>query len=148
MSPEFQSVYMNVALAMSKKSKDPSTKVGAVLVRPDMKMASIGFNGFPRRMKDNPQYLSDPAFRAHKLKRMVHAEINAIHLCETTATDGYHMVVTRHPCGDCALQIACTGVTDVWYLEDDDYEKRWAESVADARQIFEEVGIAIHVVTL
>ena len=139
---------MNVALAMSKKSKDPSTKVGAVLVRPDMKMASIGFNGFPKRMLDNPDYLSKPEFRDQKLKRMVHAEINAINLCETTATEGYHMIVTRHPCGQCALQIACTGITDVWYLEDEDYETRWSESVSDACQIFEETGITVHAVRL
>jgi deoxycytidylate deaminase len=35
-------------------SKDPSTKVGAVIVRPDLTVASIGYNGFPRGMSDDP----------------------------------------------------------------------------------------------
>lgn len=148
MTPEFQRVFMNVALAISEKSKDPSTKVGAVLVKPDMKVASLGFNGFPRRMPDNPEYLSNPEFRDQKLKRMVHAEINAIHLSESATTEGYHLVVTRHPCGDCALQIACTGITDVWYLRNEDYENRWVESINDAKQIFEETGIRTHYIVL
>lgn len=146
MSPEFQQVYMAVARAMSEKSKDRSTKVGAVLVKPDMKVASLGFNGFPRRMQDNLQFLASdtPAMRAEKLKRMVHAEQNAIRHCDSGTTEGYHLVVTRHPCDRCALEIACTGITDVWYHEDKDYESRWAESVADARQTFEECGIRVH----
>ena len=33
-------------------SKDPSTKTGAVIVRPDRTIASMGYNGFPRGMAD------------------------------------------------------------------------------------------------
>ena len=144
MSPDWQRTYMTVAEAMSAKSKDPSTKVGAVLVRPDMRVASLGFNGFPKRMFDDPTFLSDSTLREEKLKRMVHAEQNAIRNSSDYNTDGYHLVVTRHPCNRCALEICCTGITDVWYKEDINYETRWADSVNDARSFFKEAGIRVH----
>ncbi len=144
MSPEWQETFANIALAASKKSKDPSTKVGAVLVRPDMTVASLGFNGFPKRMSDNPVYINDPQYRDQKLKRTVHAEQNALRLSRDNTTVGYHMVVTRHPCEMCALEICCTDITDVWYLPHEDYESRWCESVAEARTLFAECGIRLH----
>ncbi len=148
MSPEWQTVYMNVAEAMSKKSKDPSTKVGAVLVRPNMRPAGLGFNGFPQRMFDNLAYLTDPDLRDKKLARTVHAEVNAIRLSTEANTDGYHLVVTRHPCDKCALEIACTGITDVWYREHLDYETRWHASVQEAKDILSECGIRVHKVLI
>ena len=144
MTPECQRIYMNVAEAMSEKSKDPSTKVGAVLVHHDMKLCSIGFNGFPQRMFDNPDFLNDPALRHKKLQRTVHAEVNAIRFSSEKNTDGFHLVVTRHPCDRCALEIACTGITDVWYRENLDYEERWGESIRGAHDIFDECGILVH----
>ncbi len=146
MTPEFQKVFMNVAAAMSDKSKDGSTKVGAVLVKPNMRIASVGFNGFPSRMKDDLSILNstDPEMRRKKLKRMVHAESNALRHCDSHTTEGYNLVVTRHPCSACALEIACTGITDVWYKENEDYENRWAEEVEDAKDIFAECGIRVH----
>lgn len=141
MSPEWQSTFANIAIAISAKSKDSSTKVGAVLVRPDMTVASLGFNGFPKRMRDNPLYLSD---RTEKLKRTVHAEANALRFNRDNTTEGYHLVVTRHPCVVCALEICCTGVEDVWYLGHADFESRWSESLAEARQLLEECDIRLH----
>jgi len=38
-------------------SKDPSTKVGAVIIRPDRTIASVGYNGFPRGVEG---HLYDP----------------------------------------------------------------------------------------
>jgi dCMP deaminase len=144
MSPDWQATFRDIALAASKKSKDSSTKVGAVLVRPDMTVASLGFNGFPKRMPDNPVYLSNPDYRPQKLKRTVHAEANCLRFSRDNCTDGYHIVVTRHPCEACALEICCTGITDVWYLPHEDYEKRWADSVAEARDLLTECGIRTH----
>lgn len=144
MSPEWQMTFLDIALAASKKSKDESTKVGAVLVRPDMTVASLGFNGFPKRMADNPLFLTDPAYREEKYKRIVHAEQNCVRFNRDNTTDGYHLIVTRHPCEMCALEICCTGIGDVWYLPHHDYETRWGESVANARTLMWECGIQIH----
>jgi dCMP deaminase len=144
MSPEWQETFRDIALAASKKSKDTSTKVGAVLVRPDMTVASLGFNGFPKRMLDNDIYITDPSFRTEKLKRTVHAEQNCLRFSRDNTTEGYHLVVTRHPCEMCALEICCTGISNVWYLPHADFETRWADSLEEARSLLMECGIRIH----
>lgn len=146
MSPEWQQTFLAIALAASKKSKDPSTKVGAVLVRPDMTVASLGFNGFPKRLVDNMDYICDPKHRHRKLSRTVHAEQNAIRLSRDNTTEGYQLVVTRHPCNMCALEICCTGITDVWYLRNEDFETRWSDSLSDSRELLEECGIRLHII--
>lgn len=146
MTPEFLSAFMETAEAMAKKSKDASTKVGAVLIKPSMRIASVGFNRFPPRIKDDPELLTstDPVMRKKKLKRVVHAEANALRYCDAPNTDGFKMVVTRHPCSPCALEIACSGVTEVWYKEDLAFEERWSEDVEEAKLIFQEAGIDLH----
>ena len=55
--------YLALAHHIAAWSRDPSTKVGAVLVRPDHTIASIGYNGFPRGVNDDPARLADRAAR-------------------------------------------------------------------------------------
>ena len=56
-------------------SKDPSTKVGAVLVSPGNRGASFGYNGFPRGADDSPHLYLD---KEYKRTHIIHAEINAL----------------------------------------------------------------------
>ena len=80
-------------------SKDPSTKVGAVIIRPDRTIASVGYNGFPRGVYDGPEIYED---RPRKLLRTVHAEANAI-LSAREPLHGYTLYVTPlHPCANCS----------------------------------------------
>ena len=44
--------FINMAEHVSTKSKDPSTKVGCVIVGPDNEVRSTGFNGFPRGVEE------------------------------------------------------------------------------------------------
>ena len=60
------------------RSKDPSTQCGAVLVRPDNSVAALAYNGFPIGVGDNPRHYED---REIKYSRVIHAEMNALHLC-------------------------------------------------------------------
>ncbi len=148
MGNDWLSTFLAIAKAASGKSKDPSSKVGAVLIRPDYSVASLGFNGFPKRIADNPLYLSDPAYRDEKLKRAVHAEQNALRKNRDNTTVDYQMIVTRHPCAMCALEIACSDITDIWYLSDEVFEQRWHDSLQDAKVILGEAGIALHKIRL
>jgi dCMP deaminase len=43
---------MGVAIMSSKRSPDPSTQVGCVLVRPDNRIISLGYNGYPKGSKE------------------------------------------------------------------------------------------------
>ena len=67
--------FLEMARLVSSWSKDPSTKVGSVVVRHDKTVASVGFNGFPRGVADTEARLLD---RSEKLDLIVHAEINAL----------------------------------------------------------------------
>lgn len=90
-------------------SKDPSTRVGAVIVRPDRTIASVGYNGFPRGVADI--YTT----REDKLLRTVHAEANAI-ISAREPLHGYTLIVTPlHPCANCAALIIQSGIKYVDY---------------------------------
>ena len=45
--------FMGMAVLSSLRSKDPSTKVGAVIVNDEKKVVSIGYNGMPRHIDDD-----------------------------------------------------------------------------------------------
>lgn len=127
---------MRLAIEASTKSKDGSLKFGAALVRPDKTLASMGFNGFPARIPDNYHILNDPARRAEKYPLIVHAEANCLRHRRDFDLTGYSLVVNGHPCAPCALEMASTALSRVYYLRDLELEKRWAESILQAKTIF------------
>ena len=62
--------FLKIARTIAEQSKDPSTKVGAVIVSPDKQIISTGYNGFPVGVDDAPERYED---RPTKLKMVVHA---------------------------------------------------------------------------
>ena len=44
--------FLELAQLVSKWSKDPSTKVGAVIVDKNRRILSVGYNGLPKGVKD------------------------------------------------------------------------------------------------
>src|SRR5579859_3468217 len=75
MSERWDKHFINLALENAKMSKDPSTRVGAVIVGPDREVRSMGFNGLPRGIVDTYERLHD---RNKKLEIVVHGEMNAV----------------------------------------------------------------------
>ena len=142
--------FFDIAKLISTWSKDPSTKVGAVIVRPDRTIASTGYNGFPRGVVDKAEYFDD---RAQKLRRTVHAELNAI-LTAHEPLLGYTIYITHSPCSDhgCAQAIIQSGIKEVvvpWAtdgLQTASFETRWGASLATSREMFEEAGVRYRVV--
>ena len=51
--PSKTNVYMAMAKLISKRSKDPNTQVGAVIVSKDDRILSVGYNGFPNGCSDD-----------------------------------------------------------------------------------------------
>ena len=51
MSAKWDIRFLKLATHISDWSKDPSTKVGCVVVGPDREIRSTGFNGFPEAYK-------------------------------------------------------------------------------------------------
>lgn len=122
-------------------SKDPSTGVGAVIVRPNNKVASQGFNGFPSKIEDKPEWLHN---REIKYKVTIHAELNAI-LSANEDLDGYTLYVYPFaPCEQCALSIIQKGITRVVTLKTpEDKLARWKDSFEFAQQLFDMAGVEV-----
>lgn len=90
--------YLSLARLVATWSKDPSTKVGAVLVRADNSIASTGYNGFPPGRDDSPLLYAD---RAYKYKHVIHAEINALSFCGSEAQEGSTVYTSFPVCPAC-----------------------------------------------
>jgi dCMP deaminase len=103
--------FLKLAMVHGSLSKDPSTKVGAVIIGPDQEIISMGFNGFPRGILDSAERLTD---RDMKLKLVVHGEMNAILIA---ARNGIRLkgstmyIVAQDKNGDCWGGAGCTRCT-------------------------------------
>lgn len=131
--------FATMAAHVAEWSKDPSSQVGAVIVRPDKTIASVGFNGLPRGVNDDPARLGD---RDTKLRYTVHAELNAILAAKEPLTDYSIFVWPFQPCSGCAAAIIQAGISTV-YCPKSPETSRWAESFTAARTMFRESGIVI-----
>ncbi len=134
--------YIGMAKYMASASKDPSTQVGAVIVRRNNTIASVGYNGFPRGMSDDPALYED---RPTKYSRVVHAEMNAI-LNAHGSVDGCTLYTSAlPPCDRCAVFVVQAGISRVVYeqITDPALAERWAESLARTEDIFKEAGIPV-----
>lgn len=119
-------------------SKDPSTQVGAVIVRPNRTVLSLGYNGLPRGVADDLDLLAD---RNYKLARTVHAEMNAI-LSSPQRPAGCALYVwPMPPCSHCAAAIIQSGITDVYAPHPGE---RWEASCRAGLDMLEEAGVRCH----
>ena len=90
-------------------SKDPSTKLGSVIVDSKKRVVSIGYNGFPRGVDDRHDRYND---RPTKYLFVAHAERNALDNAPMMV-DNCTMYVTLLPCNECAKSIIQKGITKV-----------------------------------
>ena len=131
--------FLDLAEVVASWSKDPSTKTGAVIVRPDLSVASVGFNGFPKGMPDSPEAYHN---REEKYSRIVHCEVNAqIHA--HGPVDGYTLyTIPFMSCDRCAIQMLQAGIARfVFPRASDEALDRWSESFAKTIRYFEECGV-------
>ena len=126
-------------------SKDPSTKVGAVIVRPNNTVVSMGWNGFPRGVEDSAVRLQN---RDLKYPLTVHAEANAI-LSANEPVRGCTLYVTPpYPCATCAGLIIQSGIVKVVAKTPAEDPARWATNFGLSRQMFTEAGVAFDIITM
>lgn len=134
--------FLALAQHVSAWSKDPSTKVGAVIVRPDRTIAAVGYNGFPRGTADSDELYAD---RPTKYVRTVHAEVNAILSAKEPLQGCSLFVFPLHPCASCAGIIIQSGIKHVVAYVGDEPE-RWAENFKHASELFAEAGVIVDLV--
>ena len=136
--------YIEMAQLVAGWSKDPSTKCGAVIVRPDRTVASVGFNGFPIGCDDSKDLYED---RELKYARVVHAELNAI-LHAREPLHGYS--IYTYPagwgpsCDRCSSSIIQAGIKRVVHLRDDsEFAARWKDAAERGLQMYREAGVEV-----
>ena len=137
--------FVKLAKHISGWSKDPSTKVGCVIVGPDREVRSTGFNGLPRGIEDSDERLNN---REIKYSLACHAEENAImhaarvglSLKDCTAYS------TWPPCTRCARSLIQAGIEKVIFPEEAEVPERWKEDFNLANEMFREAGIIIKTV--
>ena len=136
--------YMDLAEQVSTWSKDPNTKVGAVIVGSKGQILTQGYNGFPRGIKDTAKRLDD---RDTKLKLVVHAEMNAIFNATYSGVslDGATLYVYGLPiCSECAKGIIQVGIKKVVIVSKFiEARPHWNESWKMSAEMFREAGVLI-----
>ena len=111
--------FMGVALLSGRRSKDPSTQVGACIVSQDNKILSMGYNGFPKGCSDDEfpwgkeQQEEDPY--NSKYFYSTHSELNAILNYRGGSLEGSKLYVTLFPCNECAKAIIQAGIKTIVY---------------------------------
>lgn len=136
--------FVGMAQYVSTASKDPSTQCGAVIVRPDRTVASVGFNGFPRGCSDADELYAN---RELKYARVVHAEVNAI-LLANEPLHGY-TIYTYPPgygpsCDRCTAHVIQAGISRVVHIKDrSEFASRWKEPAERGLQMYEEAGVEV-----
>jgi len=141
--------YFSVARFTATMSKDPSTKLGAVIVGADKKLLAIGYNGFLRAVEDDPVIDDDRYERPYKYLWTVHAEIDAIFNCARNGicTKGASMLVPWYTCSDCAGAIIQAGISELYCTPPDFNTPVWGLSFRAAEQMYaENRGVQIHYV--
>ena len=132
--------YLDLAQHISSWSKDPSRKIGAVVVSDTGQILSVGYNGFPRGIKDDERL----NFREEKYALVVHAEMNAIYNATLNGISlrGSNLYVWGLPvCSDCARGVIQVGIKRVIMNEPTEAIGHWDDHWLKTKSMFDETGI-------
>lgn len=129
--------FMGLANYIAKWSKDPSTKVGAVIVNSDKRVVSLGYNGFPQGVDDS---VVERYERPAKYKYTEHSERNAIFSAARLGVSlvGCTIYCNYLPCADCARAIIQSGIVKVVYEKD---ATNSGSADPETLEMFNEAGI-------
>ncbi len=137
--------YFEIAELVSSWSKDPSTKVGAIIVGDKGQIIAQGYNGFPRGVEDLEERYNH---RETKYKFVVHAEMNAIlnALYNGSSVVGASIYIHNLPvCQECAKAIIQSGISRVFI--DTEIEGKWMDAWAFSKIMFAEAGVEVYLLS-
>ena len=131
--------FMGVALLAAKRSKDPSTQVGACIVDDNNVILSTGYNGFPVGCSDD-EFSWSRIGEDTKYAYVVHAELNAILNSGGKSLRGARLYVVLFPCNECAKAIIQCGIKEVVYISD---KYKDNDNVKASKKMFEYAGVKL-----
>ena len=137
----WEEYFMAIAQLSAKRSKDPSTQVGACIVNSRKRIIGIGYNGFPIGCSDDElPWDREGDFLDTKYPYVCHAEMNAItNASNKPELEGASLYVSLFPCNDCAKLIVQVGIKEVVYLSD---KYNGKDIFVAARRIFDMAGVS------
>ncbi len=143
---DWDEVHMRSVYNISWKSKDPKTKIGAVLVRDNIPVIQC-FNGFARKVKDLPERYNN---RELKRKMVAHAEENTILVSAKLgkSTDGTTCYSQGIPCSHCSIALIQGGIKEIVIHKQWPnlvHSQEWVESIELSKEMLTEAGIGIRV---
>lgn len=128
--PDWDTYFMGLAIMASKRSADPTTQHGSVIVAKDNRIISTGYNSYLAGLdhEDLPNCRYDPDFpnsqQANKYRWIQHSEDNAIDnsMIDLRTTPDTRIYITGRPCLNCAQRLIRSKITHWIMLERGD---RW-----------------------
>lgn len=136
--------FIRIADAVRSKSKDPNSKIGAVIVGPENQIISTGYNGFPKKIYEFGERWERPL----KYEYIVHAETNAIF---NAARHGIELRGSRLyllgfgpptvPCLECSKAIIQTGIEKVLGAHFKSVDEHWSKNLEKSLRLLEEANI-------
>lgn len=133
--------FMLIAEAMSSRSKDPSTKVGAIIVD-NGNIVALGYNHIPSKIKFTMSQIEN---REWKYPRVIHAEVDAILKLGKQFVTNAIMYCTHFPCDRCATMIVESGIKEIYTRKVPlDMIERWGASMKLASEILTEGGVFVN----
>jgi dCMP deaminase len=141
MTQTWDQYFMELADVAARRSKDQSTKLGAIVVGPDQEIRATGYNSFPRKIRDN---LPERQARPWKYKFVEHAERNAIYAAARVGTPlkGCTIYCAWPPCTDCARGIIQAGIIEI-VVRTLEVPDRWKEDMGAAMEMLLEARVSI-----
>lgn len=139
MTVKWDVYFMGLAKAIAVKSKDPSTRVGCLIVGQGMELVCSGYNGIPRGVLDLPERLARPA----KYYWVSHAEANCVaHAARIgVPLNGCKAYTTHTPCSGCAKALIQAGIKEV--IVGLGTTSMPEEEFDVAKQMFTEAGVKV-----
>lgn len=141
---KFDLCFIEIAKSISTLSKDPSTKLGAVITGKNKQIISQGYNGFPRGVKDLPERYNN---KESKYSMVVHAETNAIYNALTNGANIEGSTIYIYGlscCNECAKAIIQCGIKKVVQkITKVSSTEKWIESHKISEIMFNESGVEV-----
>jgi dCMP deaminase len=144
--PSWDEFFMRHVYLSALKSKDPRTKIGAVLVR-ENHLISTGYNGFGKGINDLADRYND---REIKYSFICHAEFNSVLQCAKfgISSDKTILYTPGFPCAECCKAIVQGGIVEIVLHKqwpNLTYSEKWVKSFKISAQMIEEAGIKVRV---
>lgn len=132
--------FMGVALLSARRSKDPSTQVGACIVNSKNKIVGAGYNGLPIGCDDDEfPWEKQGDFLHTKYPFVCHAELNAILNNIGMDLQGCKIYTALFPCNECAKAIIQSGIAEVIYLSD---KYAGTDTAKASRMMLDKAGVS------